>query len=372
MTANIRLGSVWGIPIGLNNSWFVIFALVIFSLSSGYFPAEYPQLSTLAHVGLAALTAVGLFGSVLLHELGHALVALRNGIAVKGITLFLFGGVAQISREPHTPGAEFRIAIAGPLVSFGLAGFFGALWLLDRHIPLLAAPSLYLMRINLILALFNMVPGYPLDGGRVLRALIWKLSGNQGRATRIASGAGQVVAYSFFGLGALTILSGNLFNGLWLILIGGFLLNAASAASSQVTVQEKLRGVTVAQAMERNLATVPLWATLQQIVAERVLQRGEASFLVVDNGSQAQGLLTLEDITRTPQARWPLTTAAQVMVPLRQVLQIEAEQDLLRALQKMEEMEAHHAAVMEWNRLIGVLSREQVLRYLRMRNALGV
>lgn len=372
MTANIKLGKIWGIPIGLNSSWFLVFALVIFSLSSGYFPREYPELSSAMHTILAAVTALGLFGSVLLHELGHSRIAQRNGIPVKGITLFLFGGVAQISREPHTPGVEFRIAIAGPLVSLGLAALFGAAWLVDRQISWLAAPSLYLARLNLTLAVFNMIPGFPLDGGRVLRSLIWKFTGNQILATRIASFGGKLLAFTFFGIGAFSILTGNLFNGLWLIFIGWFLQNAASSATQQAIVQEKLRGVTVSQVMDRTLSSIPALTPLHEIISDHVLARGQSAFFVIDLYGQISGLLTLQDITSQPQPQWRMLTAGQVMVPIERLLQVDAGAELITALQRMDDAEAHHAAVIQQDRAIGVLSRDQIVRYLQLRGSLGI
>ena len=215
MNASLRLGKIWGIPIGLHTSWFLIFGLLTWSLAMGYFPEEYPELTGLTHLVLGVLTSLLFFGSVLAHELGHAFVALRNKIPVKSINLFIFGGVAQIGQEPTTPSAEFRIAIAGPLVSVGLAVLFGAIWWLDQNIPVLAAPSVYLMRINLILAAFNLIPGFPLDGGRVLRAIAWWVLKSFQRATQLAAFSGQLVAFGFIAVGVFAIFNGPLFNGLW-------------------------------------------------------------------------------------------------------------------------------------------------------------
>ncbi len=372
MNANIKLGNILGIPIGLHYSWFLVFALVIYSLSTGYFPQEYPTLSSGLYVLLAAATTLGFFGSVLLHELGHSVIALRNNIPVKGITLFIFGGVAQIKREPQTPGAEFRIAIAGPLVSLALAGIFGVMAVLEQQYPVLAAPSSYLMRLNLSLALFNMIPGFPLDGGRVLRSIVWKLSGNQVRATRIASAGGQIVAFGFIGLGVFSIFAGQFTNGLWMMLIGWFLQSAAAAASTQATMQEKLRGVTVEQAMSHECTSVPALTPLSQLVQERVLQRGDVCFLVTDHNGQLRGMLTLQDITRIPQMRWRFSTAEQAMTPINGLPQVDADEEILDALRQMDEAEAHHATVVQYNRPIGLISKEQVLRYLRLRTQLGI
>jgi Zn-dependent protease/predicted transcriptional regulator len=372
MNASIKLGRIWGIPLGLNLSWFLIFALVLFSLSTGYFPTQYPQLSPLSHVFMAAVTTLLFFGSVLLHELGHALIALRNRIPVKSINLFIFGGVAQITREPETPGAEFRIAIAGPLVSLGLAGLFGLLFLIDRNYPYLAAPSEYLMRINFMLVMFNMIPGFPLDGGRVLRSIIWRITGNQARATNIATIGGQIVAFGFISLGILSLFTGDIGNGLWLIFIGWFLQSAAASANQQMRVQQRLRGVSVDQVMNRELGIVSPLTPLSQVVEQRVLQNGEAAFFVTEYDGRTAGLITLQDITRIPQVQWRYKTVSQVMTPIQRLLQVEAGVELITALQMMEENGANHAAVVEDSHPVGILSREQVLRYLRMRAELGV
>lgn len=199
MENSVKLGRIWGIPVGLHWSMFLVFGLVTWSLAMGYFPDEYPMLSAPVYWLLGLITSVLFFGSILAHEMGHAIVAQRNQVPVRGITLFIFGGVAQLEQEVRSPGAEFRITIAGPLVSLALAGLFGLLWLLDQSVPYLAAPSIWLARINLLLAAFNMIPGFPLDGGRVLRAIVWKWTGSLIRATRVATFTGQLAAFGFIG-----------------------------------------------------------------------------------------------------------------------------------------------------------------------------
>jgi Zn-dependent protease/CBS domain-containing protein len=371
MEANLKLGRIWGIPIGLHVSWFLVFGLVTWSLASGYFPQEYPDLPTLSYWLLGAVTSFLFFGSVLVHELGHAFLALRNQIPVRGITLFIFGGVAQITQEPRSPGAEFRIAIAGPVASLGLAALFGALWLFDQSIPYLAALSIWLARINLILALFNMIPGFPLDGGRVLRAAVWQVTGNFHRATRLAASTGQVVALGFIGWGVFTILGGNFFNGLWLAFIGWFLQNAAATTQTQSSMQQSLRGVTVAQAMSRECTKVPSLLPLSQLVEERILNGGQRCFFVTDNG-HLHGLLTLRDITAIPQQKWRYITTGQVMVPLDHLTWVEPGTELVTALQKMDDANVAQVPVVEGDEIVGTLSREQVLRYIRLRAELGV
>ncbi|MFN2184055.1 MAG: site-2 protease family protein, partial [Anaerolineae bacterium] len=230
MRGSIGLGRIIGIPIRLHASWFLIALLITWSLAVGYFPQANPGWSSLTYWLVSASAALLFFASVLLHELGHSVLALREGVPVKSITLFIFGGVAEIGREPPTAGAEFRIAIAGPLTSLGLAAIFGGLGALLADYATVAAPLAYLGWINLLLAAFNMIPGFPLDGGRVLRAILWQLNGSLVTSTRWASRAGQAISFGFIGLGALQFFAGAFTNGLWLAFIGWYLNGAARAS----------------------------------------------------------------------------------------------------------------------------------------------
>jgi Zn-dependent protease len=371
MEARVKLGKVWGIPIGLHPSWFLIFGLVTWSLAMGFFPQEYPQLSTAAYWLLGVVTSLLFFGSVLVHELGHALLALRNRIPVRSITLFIFGGVAQIEKEPSSPGVEFRIAIAGPLASLGLFLLFGGLWLADQGVSILAAPSIWLARINLVLAVFNLIPGFPLDGGRVLRALVWRVTGSFYRATRLAASAGQVVALGFIGLGVFAIFGGSLYNGLWLAFIGWFLQNAAANSQAWSNMQESLRGVTVGQVMSRDCSRVPSLLPLSQLVEEQVLNGAQRCFFVSDNG-HLQGLLTLREISAVPRRKWGFVTTEQAMVPFQRLVRVEPHTELMEALQMMDGANVAQLPVVEGDEVVGTLSREQVLRYVRLRAELGV
>lgn len=371
MNASLRLGKIWGIPIGLHSSWFLIFGLLTWSLAMGYFPEEYPELTGLTHLVLGVLTSLLFFGSVLAHELGHAFVALRNKIPVKSINLFIFGGVAQIGQEPTTPSAEFRIAIAGPLVSVGLAVLFGAIWWLDQNIPVLAAPSVYLMRINLILAAFNLIPGFPLDGGRVLRAIAWWVLKSFQRATQLAAFSGQLVAFGFIAVGVFAIFNGPLFNGLWLVFIGWFLQNAAATAYAQTNMQQTLRGITVGQVMTRECIRIPGLLSINQLVEDRVLTGGQRCFFISDNG-KLLGMLTLRDITGIPKRKWRFTTTEQAMVPFNRLVRVEPETELLSALRMMDNANVAQVPVVDGEELVGVLSREQIIHYLRTRAELGI
>lgn len=371
MQASIKLGHIWGIPIGLHASWFVIFFLVTWSLAAGYFPQEYPHLSIVAYWGLGAVTSLLFFGSILLHELGHTWVALRNGLPVRAITLFLFGGIAQIAREPQTPGVEFRVALAGPLTSFGLALLFGGLWVLDQHIPYLAAPSVWLARINLVVAIFNLIPGFPLDGGRVLRAVVWKISGSFHRATAIATGAGQFIAFGFIGVGLFAIVGGNVFNGLWLVFIGWFLQNAAAVSYLHANLQQSLRDVRVDQVMARDCVKVSERMPLGQLVEEQVLTGAQRCFFVTENG-HLRGLLTLRDIAAIPRDQWASITTGQAMARGERLVKVQPDTELLTALQTMDDAQVAQVPVVDGESIVGMLSREQVLHYIRVRAELGM
>lgn len=371
MNGNIKVARIWGIPVYLHYSWFLVFLLTTWSLATGYFPKEFPVLSTAVHLILGMVTSLLFFASVLAHELGHSYLALRDRIPVKGITLFIFGGVAQITKEPPSPGSEFRIAIAGPLTSFALAGLFGGLYLLDQSIPYLAAPSSYLMRINLILGLFNLIPGFPLDGGRVLRALVWKRTGSLQKATQFASTAGQLVAFGFIGFGIFTAVSGQFLNGVWLVFIGWFLQNASSSAYLQMNIQQALQGLKVSQVMSRNLVTVDHLTPISQLVEERVMGQNQRNFFVERNG-EIVGTVSVRDIQKVNRSKWRFTTLQQIMRPIQSTSNVDAETDLMAALQKMEKAQVSEISVLEGERPVGILSREQVIKFARMRAELGL
>ena len=377
MGNNIRIGTIWNIPVGLHASWFLIFGLVTWSLAVGYFPEEYPELSSTLHWILGGVTSILFFVSVLLHELGHAFVSLRYKIPVKSITLFLFGGLAQIERDPKTAVSEFWIAIAGPLVSFLLAGLFGALWLVDRSIDWLAAPSLWLARINLILALFNLIPGFPLDGGRILRAAIWQFSGSFQKATRWAGATGQLVAFGFIGLGLYQIVTSSFFDGMWLIFIGWFLQNAAAANVAQVQFQESFEDLTVQDAMLREWPEVSSRLPLSKLVEEEVMRGGPRYYFVARDGfghdedeKRPFGMLSITDIKEVGESNWALSPAEKVMVPWEKLIVVEPEEPLIDALQRMDQHKVKQVPVVDDDQMVGVLPRDQILNFINLRTKL--
>lgn len=368
MVSGILVARIWKIPVRLHLSWFLIFALVTWSLAEAYFPAGYPGLERRSLWLLAGATSLLFAISVLIHELGHVYVALRNGVPVRGITLFIFGGMAQIGGEPATPGAEFRVAIAGPLASLALASLFGGLYLLDRSIPFLAAPSAWLARMNLLLGLFNLTPGFPLDGGRVLRAAVWQLTGNPLRSTRIAATIGRAVAYGFIFFGILGVATGQSLNGIWLLLIGWFLQSSASGAYRQAGVYHLLRGLRVSQLMGPRPGSVSPALTLERLVNERVMGSGERMFLVDGAADgRAHGILTLQEIKAVPRKKWAAVTAVEALARRSLAAPLRPDMLLVDALLVMDEARVNQAPVVADGALQGVLTRERVLQYIQTR-----
>jgi Zn-dependent protease/CBS domain-containing protein len=371
MNSSLKIGRIFGIPIELHISWFLIFGLLTWSLASSYFPIEYPGLSRTAYWLFGLFTSMLFFGSVLAHELGHSFIALRNQVPVKRINLFIFGGVAQIEREPKSAGAEFRIAIAGPLVSLGLAALFGGFLLIDRFIPYLASPSSYLFRINLILVLFNMIPGFPLDGGRIFRAFIWKISGSYYKSTQIASFVGQLIGYGFIGLGVFFLFTGQSSNGVWMAFIGWFLQGAAASGFRQAKLQQSLASTKVSQIMQRDFQRVPSLTPISRLVEEHFIPYGVDAVLI-DDTEQQQGIVTIREIASIPKRLWRYTTADRAMIPLNRLNQIHPDADLFSAMNRMDSAGQKQIAVVDSGQFIGLLSRDGILRYLRARTAIGL
>jgi Zn-dependent protease len=363
----IPLGKVFGIQVGLDYSWFLIIALLTGSLALNYFPAQFAGWSTALYWVLGGGAALMLFVSVLLHEFGHSLVALAYHIPVRRIRLMFFGGVAEIGDEPTSATAEFRIAIAGPLVSFALAGLFylayAALNVTGALVPVTALLG-YLALINLTLAVFNLVPGFPLDGGRVLRAAIWGITGDMSRSTRIAVGVGRVIAFVLFGAGLFQILIGSIANGLWTMFIGFFLQQAGTAEWRSQMIHDLLAGRTVAQVMEPNAASIPADLRLQDIVDRYVTGFNIHSFIVVE-GDEPVGILSAAAIKSVPRNLWPSTTASGAMIPLDKMDSVDPDTSLWRALLTMESDGQNQLPVVGEGRLLGLLRRDDVLGLAR-------
>lgn len=365
----IPLGRVLGIPLGLDYSWFLIFGLITWSLAAGYFPAQYPGWPVDVYWMTGLATALLFFVSVVLHELGHAVIARRFGVPVKSITLFVFGGVAQLGQEPPGAGAEFWIAIAGPVVSGALAGAFGLARSAAPTPPLLALTS-YLGSINGLLALFNLIPGYPLDGGRVLRAVVWEVTHSLRRATQIVSAVGRFIAYLFIAYGIWQIVSGRLINGLWIVFIGWFLETAAASSGRQVAIHDLLMGHSVRDLIARDYPTVSPDLALDTVIHDHILATGWHTLPVVQDG-RFLGLLTLDEIKAVRRAEWPTTRVRNVMTPRDRVPTVTPDTDLAAAVDALGAGTADVLPVIESNSFVGAVSRHRVVAFLQAQAVLG-
>ena len=372
MRGNISLGRVIGIPLRLHYTWFVIFALVTVSLVvNPLVEPPYPPIAQRIILGI--LTSLLFFASIVTHELAHSILAIRNNIPVKEITLFVFGGVSQITKEATHPRAELSIAVVGPLTSLALAGIFYALHLLLASANQVLAASLmqWLALINVLLAVFNLIPGFPLDGGRIFRAFVWHKTHDYHRATRVASRVGRGIAYAFITGGIVLIfVLQRWFDGMWLILIGWFLNDAARASYQQVLLRDALVGITARQVTDYASPLIPPHTNLMELVEQYVLPTGRSCFLI-SWGVDLEGMVTLQRIKKIPRTRWATTTAQNIMTPASKLKVAHADQDLLGVLQEMNGESANHIPVTEAGQVIGIINREDVARFLRTRAEFG-
>lgn len=366
----IPLGRIMGILIDVDYSWFLIFGLLTWALAVGYFPAQYKGWSTGEYWFMGAISSILLFVCVLLHELGHSSVALRYKIPVREITLFIFGGVSQIAAEPPSAGAEFLIAIAGPAVSFVLAGVFWALQSVFAEVAPLLALVRYMFLLNFILGVFNLIPGFPLDGGRVFRAIVWGVNRNFRRATMIAAVSGRFFGFLFIFLGAWWALSGRLIDGLWIAFIGWFLESAAGSQVQQQMVKDLLAGHKVSEVMNHDYTRIDGEMTLQELVDKHILGGGRRSF-VVTHGDSPVGLVTLANFKKVDRSAWPTTTANQVMIPRENLASVGPQEELWVAAEKMGRDGVNQLPVVQDGQMVGMLSRDDVVHYLGTLRALS-
>ena len=372
MPGSLRIGKIFGIDIYIHISWVIILVLLTWSLAVGWFPVLYHGFSAITYWVLGFIAAVLLFVSVLLHELAHSVVARARGLPVKNITLYIFGGVSNIEKEPGSPGIEFQIAVVGPLTSLliGVLAFV-LFFLLGQYSSALAAILWYLGLANILLGIFNLIPGFPLDGGRVLRSIVWKIDGNLRRATRIVTVVGQIIAYLFILVGIWLFFVGYFIDGLWLGFIGWFLLSSAQSANSEVMLQSVFRGVTVSEVMNTAPTTVPANISLQKLVDEYFLPLGLRSAFVIQ-GDRLAGLITLSDIRHVPREEWGQTPVGLAMIPRDRLHIVSPQQSLNDVLPLMAGRDVNQLPVVQDERLVGVLSRDAIVRYLEIRRNLGL
>jgi len=376
MKAHIKLGRIFGVAVGLHYSWIIIALLVTLSLRS-QFAVDHPNWDASTTWIIAIITGLLFFVSILLHELSHAAVAKLRGIPVRAITLFALGGVAQIEKDAADAKSEFWMGIIGPITSFviglvclALAWLFG--WnLASEAVSAPAAMFMWLGFINIALAIFNMIPGFPLDGGRVLRAVVWWITGDANRSTRIASRVGQLVALGFIMLGIWRFFSGAGFGGLWIAFIGWFLLDAARASGAQVEITERLTGLKVGDVMAQQFPVVDANANLQTFVQEHLLPTGHRCFIVSEQGTPA-GIITPHEVKAIDRARWPYTTVGDVMRSFDTLRTVSPERPVTEALEMMGREDVNQIPVVQQGKLAGIISRAHIVRVLQTRAELDV
>lgn len=370
MPGTLAIGRIFGIRIEINYSWLIILVLLTVSLALGWYPIVFPFWPPAAYWIAGVISALLLFASVLAHELAHSVVARWRHIPVTSITLFIFGGVSNIEHEPRSARMEFEIAIVGPVTSLVIGGISWLIGLAVASVNIYVAAVLgYLAIANVLLGLFNLIPGFPLDGGRVLRSIIWAVTGSAQRATRWASRVGQVVAFLFIFWGIWQIFAGNFLGGIWIGFIGWFLLNAAQTANTQAMMESLLRGAVVGDVMNRSPYTVPANLTIQQLIEGHFLPYGVRTALVMDEGALL-GLVALGDVRAVPREQWATTPITAIMVPPSRIHAVQPWQPLNDVLMLMTRQDVNQLPVVSGGHLEGVVSRDAIMRYLEIQRDL--
>ena len=373
-TAGFRIAKILGIPIYLDATWLLIFGLITYTLAMN-FRQLHPQWAPAEHWSLGLLTSLLFFGSVLFHELAHSVVALHYKIPVHSITLFLFGGIARIGREPAKPIQEFNIAVAGPLASFLLAAVFGAMTLLFPSAQMVGALAKILGWSNFILAVFNLAPGFPLDGGRIFRAIVWGITKNFARATLIAGSSGRVVAYALMGIGGYEAFYRNdWYSGLWLGVIGLYLLNAAQQSIAQMTIREALAGLHASDVMSHEVPTIEGHITLEEYGAE-VLRTGRRCHLVL-SGDRLVGMMNVHTLNAVPREQWANNSVQSAMIPRDKIQWTSPDEPLLKLLERLltadiNQMPVVSGAADEAPQIVGIVTRDSILRVMQTHSELA-
>jgi Zn-dependent protease/CBS domain-containing protein len=368
MNGSIRVGNLFGIPFYVNPSWFFVLVLVTFQFSS-LLAAQFPYLGSMTPLLLGFVAALLLFASVLAHELGHSLVAMRQGIEVKSITLFLFGGLASLEKESKTPGQAFWIAIAGPLVSLVLFALFSAISMVSGISGPLAVMVSLIASINLILTLFNLIPGLPLDGGNILKSLVWKITGNPYKGVVFAGRVGQFVGWIGIALGLLSIFGISNIGSIWTLLIGFFLLQNAGLSTQSASLQERLMGLKAEDAVLPNSPIVPADLSLREFANDYIIGKDQwHRFLVTDENGQLMGAIALDDMKAIPTSEWTTIQVRELMKPVDFSTTVQSDQSLLEVVTLLEEEKLTQLPVVRANGvLVGILEKASIIRLLEKR-----
>ena len=365
--SSIKLFRIAGIEIRLDYSWFIIFAILVYYFGFSYFPVVLPDLSRGFLAIVTIVTVLLFFFSVLAHELSHSLVAKKRGMPVSRISLWIFGGIAEIEKEPETPFTEFAMAIVGPVASFVLAGIFGIIWFFTRTFSPVNESAAYLAQINVILGVFNLVPGYPMDGGRVLRSIVWKATGNLKRATFIASTIGRVFGFLLIALGVIFFFTNNFFNGAWFAFIGWFIQSAAYMSYRQLIFDISIKGIKVRDIITEDVVTVTQELSLKDIVEDYFMKYRFSRFPVVTNihSQKLIGVLSINDIKAFPREDWGNITAGKVVKSVSENEIVDEDSDISDAFKKMTKNNLAHLVVMTDFRIKGMITRTDVMRYIQ-------
>lgn len=369
---SVRLGRIIGIPITIHYTMWFVFLLIAWSLASSM-PLQYPGLSTATYWGIGIVSAVVLFASVLVHELAHSYIAKKNGLHIARITLFFFGGVSEMTQEPRDPSLEARMAAAGPFTSFLIALVLGFGWFLGNlaHAPIAVVVILqYGAFINAILGVFNLLPAFPLDGGRVLRGVIWKRYNSFLRATKTATRVSEALSVLMIGAGLVFAVFGEFLNGIWLVFLGWFIRSGAETGLRQTIMEETLSGMKVESVMTREVLTVPPNITVQQLISDYFLVHPHGGYPVVSEG-EILGVVTLQCARSVPKERREATTVKEAMIPCERSVMINRSMSALDAMNMMARENVGRVLVVEGNELVGIVTRGDLIRAIQTRQELG-
>ena len=368
--SSIKLFKVFGIEIRLDYSWFIIFALFAYFFGFIYFPSVLPGLNKGLLALITVITVIFVFISVLIHEMSHSLVARRKGTSVEKITLFLFGGMAQIEKEPGTPYSELIMAIAGPAASFVVAAIFGVIWFFTKNIALVREPVGYLAIVNIVLGVFSILPGYPLDGGRILRSIIWKTTGNLERATFIASTAGRVIGFVIIAAGIFFIFMRNFLNGIWLVFIGWFIQSSAQTGYRQLIFETSIKGIKVRDIMNENIVNVTKDITIQDLVDDYFMKYRFGRFPVIEDEKTQRfiGVISLHDIKGVSKEEWPKVKIGDIVKSVSESEKVDMSTEISDAIKKMGKNDLGHLVIMSGNKLRGIITKSDVMRFIRIRS----
>ncbi|HUO41588.1 MAG TPA: CBS domain-containing protein [Methylomirabilota bacterium] len=370
---SVKLGKIMGIPVRIHYTLWLVFILIAWSLAYGYMPRQYPGLSTLTYWGIGIGSAIILFGSILIHELSHSYVAKRHGLPIARITLFFFGGVSEMTEEPQDPGLEVKMAIAGPLMSFLIAGILGGAWYMSEItktlVPITAMLG-YGALINGILGVFNLIPAFPLDGGRVFRGSLWKRSGNLIGATKVATRISEILSLLMMFGGFILIIVSDFVDGLWIVVLGWFIKSGAETSLRQTLIGETLSGVTVSDLMTRNVYTISPDITVDQLVSDYFLVNRHQGYPVVRDG-KILGVVTLQSVRSIPKDLRSSTKVEQAISHGEPPICVKPTLSALDAMHKMVREKVGRLLVMEDGSLVGIVTRGDLMRIIQTRQELG-